>query len=113
VKWLVWLYPRAWRLRYGREVAELLAESERPWRDSVNLALYAALAWTEVTMFKVVILVVAALSLVSLGFTIGQLADGVREIPQHWWSSVSAAVAVVAVTAAIFTLTRTRSADRA
>jgi hypothetical protein len=79
----------------------------------VNLALYAALAWTEVTMFKVVILVVAAVSLVSAGFTIGQLAGGVREIPQHWWSSVSAAVAVVAVTAAIVTLTRTRGADRA
>jgi hypothetical protein len=111
--WLVWLYPRAWRLRYGRELAQLLAESERPWRGSVNVAFYAALAWTEVTVFKVIIVIVAAASLVSLGFTIGQLTGGVREIPQHWWSSLATAVAVITVTAAIVTAARTRSTNRA
>jgi hypothetical protein len=112
VKWLVWLYPRPWRDRYGREMAELLAASERPWRDSVNVALYAALAWTEITMFKTMILILAAASLVLFGFTVGQLAGGVREIPQHWWSSISAAVAVVAVSGAIVSLTRTDSTER-
>jgi hypothetical protein len=108
----VWLYPRTWRVRYGREVAGLLADSAHPWRDSLNVALHAALAWTEVTVFTVMILIVAASSLVLFGFTIGQLAGGVREIPQHWWSSISAAVAVITVTGAIVSLTRTRIANR-
>jgi hypothetical protein len=113
VKWLVWLYPRTWRHRYGHEMAELLAASERRWRDSVNVALYAALAWTEVTMFRAMILILAASALVLFGFTVGQLAGGVREIPQHWWSSTSAAVALIAVAGAIVSLIRTRSTDRA
>jgi hypothetical protein len=112
VKWLVRLYPRAWRLRYGRELADLLAESEHPWRDSLNVALHAVLAWTEVTVFKAMNLIVAACSLVLFGFTIGQLDGGVREIPQHWWSSISAAVALVAVTGTIVSLTRTGNVHR-
>ena len=113
MKWLVRLYPRTWRHRYGREIAELLAASERPWRDSTNVALHAALAWTEVTLFKPMMLIAAAASLVAFGFTVGQLAGGVREIPQHWWSSLSVAVAVIAVAGAIVSLTRTRSTDHA
>jgi hypothetical protein len=113
VKWLVWLYPRAWRLRYGREVAGLLADSPRPWRDAINVAFHAPLTWTEITVVKAMILVVAASSLVWFGFTIGQLAGGVREIPRHWWSSLSAAVAAITVTGAIVSLTRTRNANGA
>jgi hypothetical protein len=113
MKWLVRLYPRTWRHRYGREIAELLAASEHPWRDSANVALYAALAWSEVTLFKSMMLIVAAVSLVVFGFTVGQLGGGVREIPQHWWSSLSAAIAVIAVAGAIVSLTRTRSTNRA
>jgi hypothetical protein len=113
VKWLVRLYPRTWRHRYGREIAELLAASEHPWPDGVNVALYAALAWTEVTMFKPMMLILAAASLVLFGFTVGQLAGGVREIPEHWWSSISAAAVLIAVAGAIVSLTRTRSTNRA
>ncbi len=111
MKWLVRLYPRTWRHRYGREIAELLAASEHPWRDSTNVALYAALAWTEVTMFKPMMLILAAASLVLFGFTVGQLAGGVREIPQHWWSSISAAVALIAVAGAIVGLIRARGTN--
>ena len=45
------------------------------------------------------------------GFTVGQLADGVSEIPQHWWSSVSAAAAIVAVATALVSFTRTSKPD--
>ena len=113
MKWLVRLYPRTWRHQYGREIAGLLAASQHPWHDSVNVALYAALAWTEVTMFKPMMLILAAAWLVLFGFTVGQLAHGVREVPQHWWSSMSAALALLAVAAAIVSLTRTRSTNRA
>jgi NADH:ubiquinone oxidoreductase subunit 6 (subunit J) len=109
----MWLYPRTWRDRYGREMVELLAVSKRPWRDGVNIAVHAALAWTEVAMVKVIILIVAAASLMLFGFTLGQLAGGVHEIPQHWWSSSMTALAIAAVTLAIVTLTRTHSTDRA
>ena len=108
MKRLVWLYPRRWRDRYGREMVELLATSQHPWRDGMNLAVYAALAWSEVPMFKVISLLVAAAALVMFGFTVGQLADGVQEIPQHWWSTISAAVAILALAAATVSLTRSR-----
>ena len=77
----------------------------------MNLAAYAALTWSEVPMFKVISLLVAAAALVMFGFTVGQLADGIHEIPQHWWSSISAAVAIVALTTAIVSLTRSRTSD--
>ena len=113
MKRLVWLYPRRWRDRYGREMVELLAASQHPWRDGVNLAAHAALAWSDVAMFRVISLLLAAAALVMFGFTVGQLADGVHEIPQHWWSSISAAVAILALTAAIVGLTRSRLAGDA
>jgi hypothetical protein len=64
-------------------------------------------------MFRVISLLLAAAALVMFGFTVGQLADGVHEIPQHWWSSISAAVAILALTAAIVGLTRSRLAGDA
>ena len=113
MKRLVRLYPRRWRDRFGREMSELLSASERPWRDGLNIAAYAVLAWMEVPVFKAIVTIVAAASLVMFGFTVGQLADGVREIPHHWWSSVSAAVAIVAVATALVSFTRTSKADDA
>ena len=105
---LVWLYPRRWRERYGAELADLLAVSNHPWRDGVNVAGHAALVWSEVPVFKAMVVVLAAASLVVLGFTVGQLAHGVPEIPHHWWSSASACLTVVAVAAAIVSIARTR-----
>jgi hypothetical protein len=90
-------------------MVELLSASRRPWRDGVNTAVYAAVAWSEVPIVKAITLVVAAAALVLFGFTVGQLADGVQEIPRHWWSSISAVVAILALAAAIFSFTRTRS----
>jgi hypothetical protein len=94
-------------------MVELLAASQRPWRDGVNVAAHAGLAWSEVPMVKVTILIAAAAALVMFGFTVGQLADGIHEIPRHWWSSISAAVAILAVAAAVVSLTRPRRSSRA
>jgi hypothetical protein len=113
VKRLVRLYPRRWRDRYGREMSDLLSASERPWRDGLNIAAYAVLAWLEVPLFRAIVTVVAAGSLVMFGFTVGQLADGVSEIPEHWWSSASASVAIVAVATALISFTRTSKPDNA
>ena len=92
MKRLVLLFPRRWRHRYGQEVAELLAASPHPWRDGLNVAAQAVLVWLGVPVVKIVVLVITALALVGFGFTVGQLADGVSEIPRHWWSSASAAL---------------------
>jgi hypothetical protein len=113
VKRLVWLYPRRWRDRYGGELVDLLAVSQHPWRDGVNAAGHAALVWSEVPVFKVMIVILAAASLVAFGFTVSQLADGVPEIPHHWWSSASAGLTVVAVAAAIVSIARTGPTGRA
>jgi hypothetical protein len=109
VKRLVWLYPRRWRERYGREMIDLLAASRRPWRDGMNIAAHAALAWSEVAAVKVVVTILAAGSLVTFGFTVGQLADGIHDVLHHWWSSISAVVVILAVGAATVSLTRPRS----
>jgi hypothetical protein len=105
---LVWLYPRRWRDRYGRELVELLDVSQRPWRDSVNVLVHAALVWLEVPVVKLIVIVAAPASLMLFGFSVGQLADGVREVPHHWWSSASAALTFLAVTAALISAVRTR-----
>ena len=95
------------------ELVDLLAVSQHPWRDGVNVAGHAALVWSEVPVFKVIVVVLAAASLVGFGFTVGQLADGVPEIPHHWWSSASAGLTVIAVVAAIVSIARTRPTGRA
>ena len=43
--WLVWLYPPAWRRRYGRELAELLATQPGSFRTAVDLVAGAVDAW--------------------------------------------------------------------
>jgi hypothetical protein len=55
-------------------------------------------------MVKVLVLGATAVTLMLLGFAVGQLGDGVGEIPKHWWSSMSAAVALPAVVASIIVI---------
>jgi hypothetical protein len=43
--WLIRLYPPAWRRRYGRELAELLAEQPASFRTAIDLAAGAVDAW--------------------------------------------------------------------
>ena len=43
--WLIRLYPPAWRRRYGRELAELLAAQPMSFRTAVDLLAGAVDAW--------------------------------------------------------------------
>jgi hypothetical protein len=45
VTWLIRLYPPAWRRRYGRELAELLAAQPMSFRTVVDLLAGAVDAW--------------------------------------------------------------------
>jgi hypothetical protein len=45
VTWLIRLYPPAWRRRYGRELAELLAAQPMSFRTAVDLVAGAVDAW--------------------------------------------------------------------
>jgi hypothetical protein len=50
VTWLIRLYP-AWRRRYGRELAELLAAQPASFRTAVDLVAGAVDAWLNPVMF--------------------------------------------------------------
>jgi hypothetical protein len=41
-RWLLRLYPRWFRDRYGDELADLLADSTHPLGDVLNIAVHAA-----------------------------------------------------------------------
>jgi hypothetical protein len=45
VTWLVWLYPPAWRRRYGPELADLLAAQPASFRAAVDVVAGAVDAW--------------------------------------------------------------------
>jgi hypothetical protein len=45
VTWLIRLYPPAWRRRYGRELAELIAVQPMSFRTAVDLVAGAVDAW--------------------------------------------------------------------
>jgi hypothetical protein len=51
-----------------------------------------------------------AVSLVLLGYALNDLATGLTELPQHWWSSGAAASAIASGCAVL--LTRNRPATR-
>jgi hypothetical protein len=67
----------------------------------LNLMMHAPIAWLQLPSVAVVLRLVAALSLLLLGFTVGQLSHGVSEVPAHWWSSAAAVLAVGTVAASV------------
>jgi hypothetical protein len=111
-RWLIRLYPRWFRDRYGDEIAELLARSTHRTGDSLNVAFHAILLRTEKLMNHSIrrladLFVVAAAF--GLGFVLNDLEHGVVEIPDHWWSSFAAVVAMASVAArAALALVHTR-----
>lgn len=92
---ILWLAPAVWRRRYGPEVIDLLASSKRPLADRVDLirtclGLRGATVREAVTMRTCVLVT----SLMALGLGIAwaaaadqQLANGLVELPGHWWSA--------------------------
>lgn len=45
--WLVWLYPPAWRRRYGRELSALIAAQPASFRTAMDLVAGAVDAWVN------------------------------------------------------------------
>lgn len=105
---VVRLYPKRWRERYGDEVSELLARSQRPRRDHVNVVVHAVMAWMELPVVSLVLAIAAAASLLQFGYALGQLSNGLDEVHRHWWSTASALLAVVTVAAAFASARLTR-----
>lgn len=107
---LLWLFPRGWRTRYGEEVAELFRSRDRHLLDVVDLVVTALSLRVEgavrllerevrkmerrLKLVRVAGGVAAALMVVGIGTTwwaMTELADGLRELPSHWWSGLAMA----------------------
>ncbi len=95
---LLRLAPSAWRRRYRDEIAAQLSSSDRRLRDSADIVLAAlGLRADQIRrnrhMMKIAmgILVVGA---VWTAWAVPQLADGVMELPGHWWSAPALALLV-------------------
>jgi hypothetical protein len=77
------------RRRFGPEIAGLLGASGRPISDVVDVAKHVVL-WNAEEIVRKPIHVVAGLlaagSLFALGYAVAGLADGIAELPRHWWS---------------------------
>lgn len=107
--WWLRLYPADLRKRYGDELAQMVAESDRPRRDLVSALRHVLSKRLEYTMKDLrmmstaVAIVIGAVSLVAFGYALAELAGGVRDVPRHWWSALplmtlaASAVTVVVV----------------
>ncbi|MBA2532363.1 MAG: hypothetical protein H0V23_09715 [Nocardioidaceae bacterium] len=92
---ILWLAPADWRRRYGTEVLDLLAGSERPVADRLDLLWMClrlrAAAIRERSIMRRFVLV-ASIGTLALGavWVMGarqRLQDGLVELPSHWWSA--------------------------
>ena len=95
---LLRLLPRPWRARYGDELLELLAASRRPVRDTLDGARLAAglhlvridhLEEATVRRLLLLALACAVAGGVGAAWAAANLADGLAEIPNHWWSTLA------------------------
>lgn len=88
------MYPHDWRERYGQEVEDLLDRSDRPMRDAFDLAVHAIGKRMEnwmrryISLIRIVATTIAVVSLVGFGFALNDLAGGITEVAQHWWSTI-------------------------
>jgi hypothetical protein len=99
-RWLLRLYPRWFRERYGDELAELLAGSSHRLRDTVNVTFHAGQLRWETVMSRPIRYLADAVVFVTvfgLGYVVNDLEDGVTEIGRHWWSSVALVVTVLSI----------------
>jgi hypothetical protein len=88
------IYPDDWRERYGEEIEDLLDRSDRPIRDFVDVAVHAIgkrmenLMQRYIRLIRAVAMTLAAVSLVAFGYALDDLAGGITEVAQHWWSTI-------------------------
>lgn len=108
-QWFIRLYPRWFRARYGGEVQALLETSDRPVRDGLDVAAHALMARSEEVPVRRAggVLVVACWAV--FGYCLNDLAGGIVEVPEHWWSSLAAVATVVTTLAWLPTLRRRAS----
>jgi hypothetical protein len=103
----LWLFSRAWRRRYGREVLDMYASSARPVADWFDLLRAGSVALLEDTMrsrLACLLLAACAAFIAAAGYTTTQLAEGIRETPHHWWSTapyVALGLALIALAATV------------
>jgi hypothetical protein len=100
---LLRMYPREWRDRYGDEIEELLASSDHPARDRLDLARgaismrldhllrRAAKSAGRLIALAILGLVMAVVGAIATVNAVGHLQGGVIELPGHWWSTLAAA----------------------
>ena len=107
---LLRLYPPATRDRYGTELLDLLEHSDRPLRDSVDLVVHAlaerADAMVRPAWVRRAAVVLAGMSLVMLGYAVNDLSHGIGEVGDHWWSAAAAGFALVTLTLAALSASR-------
>ncbi len=99
-RWVLRLYPRWFRDRYGDELADLLADSDHRLGDVLNIAVHAARLRWESVMSRPLHLVADAVVVIAMfgfGYIVNDLEDGVTEIGRHWWSSLAVVVAVFSI----------------
>lgn len=104
---LIRLYTAEFRARYGEEVAALLAASDHPVRDRIDIFVHAVQERMETTMKSTtsIVLIAAAIlgaaSLVTFGYAVAELAGGIREVPNHWWSTLPLVGIAISATAVL------------
>jgi hypothetical protein len=87
---LLRLYPRSWRDRYGDEVLELLEKSQRPIRDSADVAVRAViLRAADLGRHRWAAVLLVVIGVEGLLWSVPQLQDGLTEVPMHWWSTLA------------------------
>jgi hypothetical protein len=99
-RWLLRLYPRWFRDRYGGELAELLADPTHRRRDSLNVVVHASRLRLEYIMsrpLRLVADVFVIIAVFGLGYVINDLEHGVTEIGRHWWSSIALVAAGLSI----------------
>jgi hypothetical protein len=110
---LLWLFPKAWRAAHGDEVADMLASSDRPWSDRLDLVRAGVDLRTDqlihlvhgrtmlMRSLRVTAVALAVLGLGGAAWATPQLAHGVGEIPMHWWSSLAVLPLAVGIVLAV------------
>jgi hypothetical protein len=99
----IWMLPTEIRTSHGDEIDEMLALSARPIRDGADVAIAGAgLRLGRATRPLLVTAMIAMfVFLLGLVHAIQNLQHGVVEIPDHWWSTFTAAGLVGSIFAAV------------
>jgi hypothetical protein len=87
---LVRFLPDKIRARYGNEIEQLLATSDRPAADLFDVVRQGSRWHLEALMrkgWRTGAVVLAAVSMFALGYAVNGLAGGLTELPRHWWST--------------------------